>query len=109
MFDVDELEVAIRALGIHVEPKEMQQIFAVIDEDGSGMVDKDEYKRAIAICKSAKLGHGYPRGGTIGRDHGHSRARLPTVTSTTSATRGRQYSTHRAGASVPVGREQFDV
>ena len=100
MFDVDELEVAIRALGIQVEPEEMQQIFAVIDEDGSGMVDKEEYKRAIAICKSANLGHGYPSG-TNEHDVGR--------TSSHSATRGREYSAHRAGVSGPGGREQFDV
>merc|ERR1711871_390590 len=62
LFDMDELEVAIRALGIQVEPEEMQRIFAVIDSDGSGKVDKEEYKMAIAICKSAKLGHHYSTG-----------------------------------------------
>ena len=72
LFDMDELEVAIRALGIQVEPEEMQRIFAVIDSDGSGTVDKEEYKTAIAICKSAKLGHNYSPGASGVNGHSYS-------------------------------------
>lgn len=89
-FDMVELEVAIRALGIQVNPEELQQVFAVIDADGSGTVDKEEYKTAVAICKSAKLGHGHtlPMGA---KDAGIRR---------------NVYST---GATGPTAGNQFDV
>eukprot|EP01044_Picomonas_judraskeda_P010647 COSAG03_NODE_1387_length_4188_cov_2.499389_2_plen_284_part_00 len=89
-FDMDELEVAIRALGIEVSPEEMQQVFAAIDADGSGTVDKEEYTTAFAICKSAKLGHGHT---------------VPTDTKDTGISRN-VYSTGTTGPTVGT---QFDI
>eukprot|EP00696_Hemimastix_kukwesjijk_P016155 gnl/Hemi2/4475_TR1567_c0_g1_i1.p1 gnl/Hemi2/4475_TR1567_c0_g1~~gnl/Hemi2/4475_TR1567_c0_g1_i1.p1 ORF type:complete len:170 (+),score=64.46 gnl/Hemi2/4475_TR1567_c0_g1_i1:92-601(+) len=41
--EIDELKVAMRALGFDPAPNEVEQLFLEVDVDGSGTMDQDEF------------------------------------------------------------------
>jgi len=52
-FDINELEVAMGALGFPPSADEMEQIFREVDTDGSGEVDLEEFTVAMAQIMNA--------------------------------------------------------
>jgi len=45
--DFNEFKKGIRDYGLHLEPKELQEMFSAFDRDGSGLIDFDEFLLAL--------------------------------------------------------------
>lgn len=45
--DFNEFKKGMRDYGLHLEPKELQEMFSAFDRDGSGLIDFDEFLIAL--------------------------------------------------------------